>query len=159
MVSCMSCNDAYHHSCHIPKIPSKSSTKWKCCHCSDKYNSDKPEKSSKIKEQKEHKEPKEPKDLKEMKELSIITSRPDSPTNPSTLPPVLSPQVSPSRSLGDSIDLSNRDSIDPNIPDASDWTSEQVYQYFARLFGPKEAEVFRIQVRLSKFIQIYLIFY
>lgn len=37
------------------------------------------------------------------------------------------------------------DGIDPNIPDASDWTSEQVYQYFARLF-PKEAEIFRHQV-------------
>ncbi|KAF7995161.1 hypothetical protein HCN44_004633 [Aphidius gifuensis] len=150
MVSCMNCNDAYHHSCHIPKIPSKSSTKWKCCHCSDKYNSDKPdkpdkpEKSSKIKEQKEQKDFKEMKELKEPV-LSIITSRPDTPTNPSTLPPVLSPQVSPTRSLGDSNDLSNRDSIDPNIPDASDWTSEQVYQYFARLFGPKEAEVFRVQ--------------
>lgn len=41
-------------------------------------------------------------------------------------------------------DDSPRDGIDPNIPDASDWTSEQVYQYFARLF-PKEAEVFRQQ--------------
>ena len=45
---------------------------------------------------------------------------------------------------------SARDAIDPNIPDASDWTSEQVYQYFARLF-PKEAEIFRIQVNMSPY--------
>lgn len=37
--------------------------------------------------------------------------------------------------------------IDLNIPDAKNWTSEQVYQYFARLF-PKEAEVFRQQVKI-----------
>lgn len=154
LVSCINCNDAYHNSCHVPKIPSKSSTKWKCGHCSDKFN-DKPEKTDKLLKNKEQKDTKdikdkEIKDLKLMKELkepllSIITSRPDTPTNPSTLPPVLSPQVSPSRSLVDGIDLLSRDTIDPNIPDASDWTSEQVYQYFARLFGPKEVEVFRNQ--------------
>lgn len=80
---------------------------------------------------------------------SLVTSRPDTPSNPPVLPPVLSPQVSPARGSSDQMeDDSPRDGIDPNIPDASDWTSEQVYQYFARLF-PKEAEVFRQQVCLS----------
>lgn len=144
----MLCDDAYHHSCHTPKIPSKASTKWKCCHCSDKYHSDKPEKASS--KNKEHKELKEPL-------LTIIPPRPDTPTNPSNQPPVLSPQVSPSRSLIDQIDedLVTRETIDPNIPDASDWTTEQVYQYFARLFGPKEAEVFRVQVRPKSFLYFF----
>lgn len=78
----------------------------------------------------------------------MVTSRPDTPSNPPVLPPVLSPQVSPARASSDQMEEdSPRDGIDPNIPDASDWTSEQVYQYFARLF-PKEAEVFRQQVLL-----------
>ncbi|XP_048512812.1 uncharacterized protein LOC105687175 isoform X2 [Athalia rosae] len=75
--------------------------------------------------------------------FSSIMSRPITPPHPSILPPVLSPQVSPARGSMDHIeDDGPRDGIDPNIPDATDWTSEQVYQYFARLF-PKEAEVFR----------------
>ncbi|XP_014479631.1 PREDICTED: polycomb protein Scm-like isoform X2 [Dinoponera quadriceps] len=75
---------------------------------------------------------------------SINTSRPNTPSNTPVLPPVLSPQVSPARGSDHMEDDAPRDKIDPNIPDASDWSSEQVYQYFARLF-PKEAEVFRHQ--------------
>lgn len=61
------------------------------------------------------------------------------------MPAHLSPQVSPTRNGPENMDDENSGEIDPNIPDASDWTTEQVYQYFARLF-PKEAEIFRIQV-------------
>ena len=70
---------------------------------------------------------------------------------PQVMPPILSPQVSPPRS--DSEEKSNEvapqkdHAIDPNIPDATDWTTEQVYQYFYRLF-PKEADTFRHHVRI-----------
>lgn len=78
--------------------------------------------------------------------VSLVSTRPDTPSSTPVLPPVLSPQVSPARASSDQMeDDATKDGIDPNIPDASDWTSEQVYQYFARLF-PKEAEVFRQQV-------------
>jgi len=60
----------------------------------------------------------------------------------------LSPQVSPTRGSSDQMeDDGPKGPIDLNIPDARNWTAEQVYQYFARLF-PKEAEVFRQQVRI-----------
>jgi len=76
-------------------------------------------------------------------------SRSNSPTNAPILPPVLSPQVSPARGSSEQMEEEGlKGPIDPNIPDARNWTSEQVYQYFARLF-PKEAEVFRQQVSIT----------
>ncbi|XP_024936758.1 uncharacterized protein LOC107263589 isoform X2 [Cephus cinctus] len=123
LVTCFFCDDAYHHACHTPRITlSKSNSKWHCNNCTQKQS------KSTVSQN-----------------ISILASRPDTPSNPPVLPPVLSPQVSPARGSSDQMeDDSPRDGIDPNIPDASDWTSDQVYQYFARLF-PKEAEVFRQQ--------------
>ncbi|XP_012273324.1 uncharacterized protein LOC105695891 [Orussus abietinus] len=123
LVTCSSCDDAYHYSCHTPRVSvPKSNGKWQCNNCTQKQF-----KST----------------LSQT--LGMVVSRPDTPSNPPVLPPVLSPQVSPVRGSFDQVDEDGpKDGIDPNIPDASDWTSEQVYQYFARLF-PKEAEVFRQQ--------------
>lgn len=126
LVTCYSCDEAYHSSCHTPRISlSKSTSKWHCSNCTQKHC--KPNVTN---------------------SFSSVTRRSTTPpSHPSVLPPVLSPQVSPARANSDQMDDDGpRDGIDPNIPDASDWTSEQVYQYFARLF-PKEAEVFRQQVR------------
>lgn len=75
-------------------------------------------------------------------------SAPSSPT-----PPLLSPQMhngnhSPSN-MSDSQSLKDLDfeeNFDPTIPDASNWTSNEVYQYFLRMF-PEEAKVFKEQVR------------
>ncbi|XP_033331328.1 L(3)mbt interactor in ovarian somatic cells isoform X2 [Megalopta genalis] len=122
LATCFTCDEAYHYYCHTPRIIiPKSNSKWQCNDCVQKQY--KPSINQNI---------------------SLVTSRPDTPSNP-VLPPVLSPQVSPARGSSDQMeDDGPRDGIDPNIPDASDWTSEQVYQYFARLF-PKEAEVFRQQ--------------
>lgn len=124
-MTCYICDEAYHYSCHVPRIPSaKSNSKWQCNDCSQK--------SYKI---------------KVVQSSNISVSRPETPSNAPALPPVLSPQVSPNRASPEQMEdgePGTRDGIDPNIPDASDWTSEQVYQYFARLF-PKEAEVFRVQ--------------
>lgn len=123
LATCFTCDEAYHYYCHTPRIIiPKSNSKWQCNDCN----------------QKQYK-------TSINQNISLVTSRPDTPSNPPVLPPVLSPQVSPARGSSDQMDDdSPRDGIDPNIPDASDWTSEQVYQYFARLF-PKEAEVFRQQ--------------
>lgn len=122
LVTCYSCDEAYHSTCHTPRISlQKSSSKWHCSNCSQKHC--KPNISQ---------------------SFNSVASRPSTPSHPSVLPPVLSPQVSPARGSDQMEDDGPRDGIDPNIPDASDWTSEQVYQYFARLF-PKEAEVFRQQ--------------
>lgn len=124
LATCFTCDDAYHYYCHTPRIIiPKSNSKWQCNDCV----------------QKQYK-------TNINQNINLVTSRPDTPSNPPVLPPVLSPQVSPARVSSDQMeDDGPRDGIDPNIPDASNWSSEQVYQYFARLF-PKEAEVFRQQV-------------
>jgi hypothetical protein len=71
----------------------------------------------------------------------------------SPTPPQLSPQnevqqngdggVSDSQSNQSNKD-SDDDNIDPSIPDATNWSAEEVYQYFAQYF-PKEANIFREQ--------------
>jgi hypothetical protein len=76
----------------------------------------------------------------------------------SPTPPQLSPQnevqqngdggVSDSQSNQSNKD-SDDDNIDPSIPDATNWSAEEVYQYFAQYF-PKEANIFREQVGCSE---------
>lgn len=79
-----------------------------------------------------------------------FNSPPMSPT-----PPQLSPQTGLAHESPDPDSQSNKDSddnkdfeenIDPTIPDATNWTYEEVYQYFAQYF-PEEAHIFRDQVR------------
>ncbi|KYQ47088.1 Atherin, partial [Trachymyrmex zeteki] len=112
LATCYSCDDAYHYFCHPSRVTIKSNTKWYCNECMQKQQSK----------------------MNDSQNTHSVngTSRPDSPSSTTILPPVLSPQVSPMRGSSE------------NIPDARNWTSEQVYQYFARLF-PKDAEVFRQQ--------------
>ncbi|XP_043671400.1 uncharacterized protein LOC122630683 isoform X1 [Vespula pensylvanica] len=123
LITCYSCDEAYHHCCHSPRVINpKSNLRWQCNDCVQKQQK-----------------------TNNNQTVSIVSTRPDTPSSTPVLPPVLSPQVSPARASSDQMeDDATKDGIDPNIPDASDWTSEQVYQYFARLF-PKEAEVFRQQ--------------
>lgn len=84
---------------------------------------------------------------------------------PSPTPPTLSPQTN--RMGGNSPDmrchspdsqsvkdLDLEENIDPSIPDASNWTYEEVYDYFAQYF-PEEAKVFREQVRLFLLICLF----
>ncbi|XP_018374923.1 PREDICTED: uncharacterized protein LOC108768814 [Trachymyrmex cornetzi] len=127
LVTCYSCDDAYHYFCHPSRVTIKSNTKWYCNECMQKQQ-------SKMK-------------IDDSQNTHSIngTSRPDSPSSTTILPPVLSPQVSPMRGSSDQMEEDGpKGPIDLNIPDARNWTSEQVYQYFARLF-PKDAEVFRQQ--------------
>ena len=129
-MTCYNCDDAYHYFCHPSRVTIKSNTKWYCNECTQKQQ-------SKMK-------------IDDSQNIHSIngTSRPDSPSSTTILPPVLSPQVSPMRGSSDQMEEDGpKGPIDLNIPDARNWTSEQVYQYFARLF-PKDAEVFRQQVRV-----------
>lgn len=88
----------------------------------------------------------------------IFKSSPSSPT-----PPTLSPQnfngkvkspfsdIKSNNSDTPSIkDLDLEENIDPSIPDATNWSFEDVYNYFAQYF-PDEAKVFKEQVRLVIF--------
>jgi len=128
LVTCFNCDEAYHFFCHTSRVTiSKSNSKWYCNDCTQKQHCK----------------------TNDSQNANLVNgiSRPDSPSNTLILPPVLSPQVSPTRGLDQVEEDGPKGPIDPNIPDARNWTSEQVYQYFARLF-PKEAEVFRQQVTL-----------
>ncbi|XP_012233877.1 uncharacterized protein Lint-O isoform X2 [Linepithema humile] len=125
LVTCFNCDEAYHFFCHTSRVTiSKTNSKWYCNDCTQKQHCK----------------------TNDSQNSNLVNgvSRPDSPSNAPILPPVLSPQVSPTRGLDQIEEDGPKGPIDPNIPDARNWTSEQVYQYFARLF-PKEAEVFRQQ--------------
>lgn len=126
LVACYTCDDAFHYSCHTPRIP-VSKAKWHCHECSQKQYKPAPQQNS-----------------------NSNWNNNSTEHQSNNIPqPILSPQVSPSRNVSEPMDEDiPREAIDPNIPDASDWTSEQVYQYFARLF-PKEAEIFRHQVNYN----------
>lgn len=126
LITCVSCDDACHQYCLFPPILDRNLSRWVCGNCVhkqfDKVIGPTPPPKT-----------------------NSRSSTP--PGNVPILPPVLSPQVSPNRASPEQMDEEVIiEPVDPNIPDASDWSSEQVYQYFARLF-PKEAEVFRQQVR------------
>ncbi|XP_003426986.1 histone-lysine N-methyltransferase 2D [Nasonia vitripennis] len=122
LVACYSCDDAFHYTCHTPRIP-VSKAKWNCHECSQKQYKPAPQQNS-----------------------NSNWNNNSTEHQSNNIPhPILSPHVSPGRNAPEPMDDDiPREAIDPNIPDASDWTSEQVYQYFARLF-PKEAEIFRHQ--------------
>lgn len=75
----------------------------------------------------------------------------------SPTPPALSPQINHNGggsqsncSTSDykySDDFDGDEQFDPSIPDASNWTHDDVYNYFAQYF-PEEATVFKEQVTL-----------
>ncbi|KAJ8668065.1 hypothetical protein QAD02_009728 [Eretmocerus hayati] len=122
LISCYSCGDAFHHSCHVPRI-TVTKSRWFCGECNHK----------KLK----------PLNHNSNQSTNWSHSASESQLNNNSVTSVSNPQGSPPRNAPDMVDEDNsRDAIDPNIPDASDWGTEQVYQYFARLF-PKEAETFR----------------
>ncbi|XP_026828959.1 polycomb protein Scm isoform X3 [Ooceraea biroi] len=129
LVTCFGCDEAYHYFCHASRVTiSKSNSKWYCNECTQKQQCKTNDNGN-----------------QNGNSMNGV-SRSNSPTNAPILPPVLSPQVSPARASSEQMEEEGLrgQPIDPNIPDARNWTSEQVYQYFARLF-PKEAEVFRQQ--------------
>ncbi|KAJ8938886.1 hypothetical protein NQ318_016090 [Aromia moschata] len=152
---CSVCADGYHASCHQPRITEKirNGQKWLCINCqmpdelkineiqSNIVNSFN-QKSTLI----ENNDNGSPSNSGNSSP-SNYNSPPSSPT-----PPQLSPQTgtraeSPDRgaqSDSQSNKDSDEDNIDPSIPDATHWTADEVYQYFAQYF-PEEAKIFKEQ--------------
>lgn len=150
-MTCFVCDEAYHNLCHSPRVTLfKSNSKWQCSDCTQKHFKSNPA-SNNTNNTSNTSNTNNTTNTNNINTNSTASwsEAPSSVQLPPALPPVLSPQVSPARVTSDQMEEdSPKDGIDPNIPDASDWTSEQVYQYFARLF-PKEAEIFRHQVHVA----------
>lgn len=148
---CSVCADAYHATCHSPAIPEKfrSSTKWVCqnCHMPEELEINKIQSNMTF-----HRKTSSVHDdfssesLSEVPDYTPVVSRQSSPSLRQHSPvPLPNGHISPNGSESPS----NRDSdedpnIDPSIPDATHWTPDEVYQYFARFF-PDEAKVFKEQ--------------
>ncbi|KRT84808.1 PHD finger motif containing protein [Oryctes borbonicus] len=156
---CSICADAYHLGCHQPKIIEKikPGSRWLCINCQM------PEQlvvndiqlgfgnvDTLPKERGESMSPTSP-----FSGNSSPINFNTSPTPPSPTPPTLSPQAhlnghraSPAFSIKSESpsfkDLDLDENIDPSIPDASNWTYDEVYNYFAQYF-PEEAKVFKEQ--------------
>ncbi|KAJ8918794.1 hypothetical protein NQ315_011078 [Exocentrus adspersus] len=154
---CSVCVEAYHASCHQPRITEKikPGQKWLCYNCQMPDELKINEIQSNIGNTFT---------MKSMKNGSIDNDNSPSNSGSSTpsnynsppmspTPPQLSPQTA---QAGDSPDQGcNSDSqsykdwdlednIDPSIPDATHWTTDEVYQYFAQYF-PEEAKIFKEQ--------------
>ncbi|KAI4461363.1 polycomb group protein [Holotrichia oblita] len=156
---CSICADAYHMGCHQPKIIDKIKlgSKWLCINCQM------PEQLAVNDIQlgfsnidalsKEHGDSMSP--TSQFSGNSSPINFRSSPSPPSPTPPTLSPQAhlnghrtSPAFSIKSESpsfkDLDLDENIDPSIPDASNWTYDEVYNYFAQYF-PEEAKVFKEQ--------------
>ncbi|XP_025837285.1 PHD finger protein 10-like isoform X2 [Agrilus planipennis] len=160
LIVCSICADAYHATCHQPRITEKirNGMKWLCINCQM------PEQLA-INDIQSHVITGDRDKIIingiHRKSPSPSVSGNSSPLyrslQPSPTPPTLSPQanrngeISPDfkSNLSDSQSLKDLDleeHIDPTIPDATNWSYEDVYNYFARYF-PNEAKVFKDQVR------------
>ncbi|KAF7271421.1 L(3)mbt interactor in ovarian somatic cells isoform X2 [Rhynchophorus ferrugineus] len=161
LIVCSVCADGYHFSCHQPRVldKPKNSQRWLCknCHVTDelKLNDIQSNIGDSITTHKisinESENDKEV--LSQSNSISARSSPVDSRAS-SPLPPQLSPQNNPRSDTPDREAHSDTNSvkdsepddpnIDPSIPDATHWTPEEVYQYFAQYF-PEEAKVFKEQ--------------
>ncbi|XP_044260731.1 uncharacterized protein LOC123008783 [Tribolium madens] len=155
---CAVCADAYHAGCHQPRIHEKFKppAKWLCINCEMpeelKINEIQSNISSSFTSKLINGN-----DINDNNSSSPSISGNTTPNYQSPplspTPPQLSPQnevqqngdggVSDSQS-NQSIKDSDDDNIDPSIPDATNWTIEEVYQYFAQYF-PEEAKIFKEQ--------------
>ncbi|KAJ3643563.1 hypothetical protein Zmor_026265 [Zophobas morio] len=163
---CAVCADAYHAGCHQPRIPDKvkPSMRWLCINC------EMPE-ELKINQIQSNMSTAFTTKLTSASETLEISSSPSisGNTTPNYQSPPLSPtppQLSPQNEVQQTVDggvsdsqsnqsnhsnqsnMSNKDwdddNIDPSIPDATNWTPDDVYHYFAQYF-PEEAKIFKEQ--------------
>ncbi|CAH0556071.1 unnamed protein product [Brassicogethes aeneus] len=141
LIVCSVCADAYHGSCHQPAVTEKikNGQRWLCINCqkpdeliiSDIGN------------------PFRRKSNSNDDNDSMSGSEESTPSNYRSPVESPSPSESPEKSRdspenGSDCSDAEDPSIDPSIPDASNWTYEEVYQYFAQYF-PREAKIFREQ--------------
>ncbi|KAK3930653.1 Sterile alpha motif domain-containing protein 13 [Frankliniella fusca] len=118
IVVCTNCDEGYHVKCHIPKpkIPWK---KWVCCRCSPEPKQTTPEKVASTVSSKTAA-------YNELTVSSILK----------TLPQLLQPKI-------EEIEIDDS-KVDETIPDASDWSTEDVYEFFSTKY-PDYASVFKDQ--------------
>ncbi|CAG4941979.1 unnamed protein product [Parnassius apollo] len=114
---CNICSDAYHALCHSPRIPErlKAWDQWECNNCLESRPTI-------------------------VGSPAIIPSNIEYHSESSTLDPFLKPHEldrAPTK-------LSKEVPIDPNIPDISNWTTEDVYGYFLEHF-PEAAPILKEQ--------------
>nr|CAH7755326.1 unnamed protein product [Callosobruchus chinensis]CAH7756301.1 unnamed protein product [Callosobruchus chinensis] len=165
---CSVCADAYHSSCHQPRITEKirNGQKWLCCNCQMPDELKINQIQSNIGNTFSHKNLINNSHKSNISDTNDISNPPSSssssyavspPLSP-TPPPQLSPQTTregATRSLVNGrhstdedrkseSDVDVDDSIDPSIPDATHWTADEVADYFAQWF-PEESRVFRDQ--------------
>lgn len=161
LIVCSVCADGYHAGCHQPRITEKikNGQRWLCVNCQVTDEMKINDIQSNIGESISHKITYGDKDNdKEVasQSNSILSGRSSPYDSPaiSPSPPDLSPQTKNRSETPDrdaqSDSNSTKDSepedpnIDPSIPDATHWTPDEVYQYFAQFF-PEEAKVFKEQ--------------
>uniref|UniRef100_A0A1Y1M3B8 PHD-type domain-containing protein n=1 Tax=Photinus pyralis TaxID=7054 RepID=A0A1Y1M3B8_PHOPY len=163
LVVCSVCADAYHRGCHEPQNIdiTQSGNKWLCINCQMPAQLQVAEihpnvTSSDVFTHRGSEPDLQDKDPSSSDSSISEDSNRNSPS-PSPTPPTLSPQPSAMSmahsppdikgNLSDSQsykDLDVDELIDPSIPDAKDWTAEEVYNYFSQYF-PDEAIVFKEQ--------------
>lgn len=127
LATCSKCAISFHAECHLPKIPAETKS-WTCRKCSVVAN-----------------------DTTETKPVKAVTS-PSSPIfddffqkseidnfDPKTIKSIL--DVKPPTPVSVKLDHIEPD---PKVPDASKWSSDEVYEYFVTHF-PTEAQKFREQ--------------
>ncbi|KAK4875783.1 hypothetical protein RN001_012205 [Aquatica leii] len=158
---CSVCADAYHSGCHQPRILEKirSGGKWLCINCQMPEQLQVTEihpnvSSSDVFTHREmdsdllDKEPSSPLSMSDDSNQNSLTGSLTPPTlspQPSALSTVPSPEIKCNMSDSQSVkELDLEDLIDPSIPDATDWSYEDVYNYFVQYF-PNEAKVFKEQ--------------
>lgn len=162
---CSVCADAYHVHCHKPSITEKSRGvfHWVCSNCQVETLIPSENIAPKIKKH----------DFVDDEKISPDSNASNGPLDPSPgpnsgrstpfslshspaspNPPALSPQPNCNGNIQSSPeeskyappdDYETEEQFDPSIPDASNWTPEDVYNYFLPLF-PNEAIVFKEQV-------------
>ncbi|EFA10101.2 hypothetical protein TcasGA2_TC012280 [Tribolium castaneum] len=156
---CAVCADAYHAGCHQPRIHEKfikPPAKWLCINCempeelkiNEIQSNISSSFTSKLTNGNDTNDNNSSSPSISGNTTPNYQSPPLSPTPPQLSPQNEAPQngdggVSDSQS-NQSVKDSDDDNIDPSIPDATNWTIEEVYQYFAQYF-PEEAKIFKEQ--------------
>lgn len=159
---CSVCADAYHKVCHEPKLTNKimsESIDWKCKNCSrfDMTVTDLQLGFGKV-EKTENNNSDCSDDEKSIFSDENSTSRSNFPSYSSTPTPTIS--MSPPRPekvdtpifeakfqttsyKNIKVDEYFEENFDPSIPDATNWSYDEVYKYFRQFFNEEEAKIFK----------------
>ncbi|KAH1009928.1 hypothetical protein HUJ04_002219 [Dendroctonus ponderosae] len=156
LIVCSVCADGYHPSCHPSIITEKikNGSRWICSNCQMTDDIKLNDIHTNIGETVRHNISVNNDGGKEALQFHSNSEQSTPYDSPAGSPPILSPigkiSSDPDRE-GNSDSNSGKEesehedpTIDPSIPDATHWTPDEVYQYFAQFF-PEEAKVFKEQ--------------